>query len=151
MMTEEGTIKKIISNKASVLVHRSSMCESCDQKAECGTITSNKDVEIEALNTAGGKIGDRVIVSMPTSSFLKITSLVYLFPVISLIAGSIAGLKLGQHYSYDPEMSSLLSGVILFVITFLIIKKIASRMGTQKKYMPEITKLLPRIVKEETD
>ncbi len=145
-MTEEGVIKEIMGNKARILVQRSSSCGSCEHKSSCLTISSNKDVEIEAVNTVGGKIGDRVQVSMETASFLKITTLVYLFPVINLLAGSIAGLKLGQHYSYNPELCSLLSGAALFILTFLIIKKVAGRMGKEKKYMPEITKLLTKNV-----
>ena len=74
MMNEEGVVKSIIGKKARVLARRSTMCESCDHKTSCMTITSNKDVEIEALNTAEARIGDRVMVSMETSSILKITT-----------------------------------------------------------------------------
>ena len=58
-------------------------------------------------------------------------------------------LKIGQHLSYNQELCSLLSGALFFIITFIIIKKIANRMGQQKKYMPEITKILHKFAGEE--
>ncbi len=142
MINEEGTIKKIIGDKAVVHARRGSMCESCGQKKACGSLANTDDVEIEAINTANAKIGDRVYVSIRPASLLKITTLVYLIPVISLIIGIIIGNKIGLAYSFDPELSSFVAGIILFIITFLFIKIIANRISNQTQYMPEITKIL---------
>ena len=151
MMSEEGTVRKISGEKATVLSRRSAMCESCGQKSACNTVTDNKDVEIEAVNTADAKVGDRVQVSIESSSLIKITTLVYLLPVIGLIIGIITGDKFAIKYSYDPELTSFLAGVFAFIFTFFIIKVIANRLGTQKKYQPEITKILRKSDDEEIE
>lgn len=146
MMNEEGCITKVIGNKAWVLAQRNSMCESCDHKASCTPMGGDKRIEIEALNTANAKIGDRVVVSLNTSSFMKIAFLVYMLPLISLIIGVVTGLNFGRHYGYNEELSSLLTGLSFFAVTFLVIKRISKKMSNQRKYMPEITKIIKNIL-----
>lgn len=146
MITEEGNITKIIGNKAWVIVKRSSMCDSCGHRKGCISMANSTDMEIEALNTASGKIGDRVIVSLKSSSLLKIALLVYIAPVISLLLGVFIGIEFGNHFSYNPEICSLLFGAFTFIATFIIIKIIGNRMGNERKYIPEVTDILSNLV-----
>ncbi len=48
-------------------------------------------MEVKALNTAGARVGDRIVLSFETHSLLKATFLIYVFPIILLIVGAVVG------------------------------------------------------------
>ncbi len=142
MSTEEGTITKVAGHKAWVRVRRSSMCENCSSKGICTTIGGGESMESEALNTANGSVGDRVLLRIPQKSLLKISFVFYMVPVIFLIAGIIAGMKIGKTYFPDPELISMLSGIAACAASFIIIKIFAHRVRKNRDYMPEIVKII---------
>lgn len=150
-MTEEGKITKIQGDKAWILIQRTTMCDSCSSSGMCNTIGGGKYMEVMAFNTAKGIIDDMVILSMVTSSLYKITFLVYLLPVLALLAGAIAGIRLGTLLSYDPELTSLCLALFSLITTFLLVRIIGKRMSNNKKYLPEVIKIIkpPKIKKSD--
>ena len=141
-MVEEGTITKVVGSKALVLVGRSSMCDGCHSRSVCKNLGGGKTMEAEANNSAGGKVGDRVLLKIDTSLFLRMTFLVYMIPVFALIAGAVIGVKFGTRYSWNPELASLVLSVSAFVITFLVIYVIGKRARVKQRYTPEIVKII---------
>ncbi len=141
-MLEEGTITRTDDNYAWVRVGRSSMCDHCGSKSACRTFGGGRIMEAEARNEAGGQVGDRVLLRIDNSSFLKITFLVYLVPVLALIAGALVGIELAPKYSLNPEQSSLVFGISAFVLSFLIVHRFGKRVKKGQKYMPAIVKIL---------
>jgi sigma-E factor negative regulatory protein RseC len=141
-MLEEGTITRTTDRNAWVRIGRSTMCDHCGSKSACKTLGGGRVMEAEVRNTAGGKVGDRVLLKIDTSSFLKITFLVYIIPIIALIAGALIGMKLAPEYSLNPELSSILFGVIAFVLSFLFIHRFGKYAKKRQKYMPAIVKIL---------
>lgn len=148
-MTEEGIITDIIGNRVLVLTARSSACASCGNRGACKPLGgSSNNMEVNALNTAGSKIGDRVMVGMGSGSVIKIALLVYIVPVIALFAGVYAGLLFGREFGFDTELSSLLFSVLFFVLTFIGIRILGNKLGQQQKYTPEVTRILSAAVKK---
>jgi sigma-E factor negative regulatory protein RseC len=141
-LVEEGTITKVLGSKALVLVERSSMCDGCHSKSVCKNLGGGKNMEAEANNGAGGKVGDRVLLKIDTSLFLRLTFIVYMIPVLALIAGAIIGVKFGPQYSFNPEFASLVLSVSAFIIAFLVIYVIGKRTKVKQRYMPEIVKII---------
>lgn len=141
-MLEEGTITKTTDRNAWVRIGRSSMCDHCGSKGACNTLGGGRIMEAEARNTAGGKVGDRVLLKIDNSSFLKITFLVYMVPIVALIAGALIGLEIAPQYSLNPELSSILFGIIAFVLSFLFIHQFGKYVKRRQKFMPAIVKIL---------
>lgn len=142
-MNEEGIIIAVNGNMARVSARRTSACESCDSRGACIQIVDKSDkMEINAINTAGGKVGDIVEVSMESSSVIRIAMLVYMLPVVALFAGVFLGLKLGQIYGWNPELVSSLTGLFASATAYIFVRIIGKRIGKNKKYMPEILKIL---------
>jgi sigma-E factor negative regulatory protein RseC len=141
-LVEEGTITKVVGSKALVLVGKSSMCDGCHSRSVCKNLGGGKTMEAEANNSAGGKVGDRVLLKLDTSLFLRITFLVYIIPVLALIAGAIIGVKFGPQYSFNPELASLVLSVSAFIITFLILYVVGKLAKVKQKYIPEIVKII---------
>ena len=144
MSTEAGVITKVTGEKAMVLVKRTSMCAGCGSRGSCNISDSKKEIEAEALNTAGGKEGDTVLLEIKSASLLKMSFLVYLFPVVALIGGAIAGMKTGDRYSQDIELFAMLVGIAAFAVSLILIKLVSGWMKNKNEYMPEIVKIFPQ-------
>lgn len=140
MAIEEGTITKIKGEKAWVMVRRSTMCESC--RSACHSLGGGRDMECEAINSAEGEIGDRVLLKISTKSLWKILIMFYLFPVIALISGALIGMKLSKTLGIESQLSALIIGAIFCALSFLIIMIISDRLKKNREYMPEITKII---------
>lgn len=142
MSTEEGTITKVSGDTAWVRTRRTSMCEGCKSQGVCHTLGGTENMETEALNTAGAKSGDRVVLEIASGALWKISFVFYMIPVFFLIVGVIAGLKIGKDYFSKPELFSFICGILGFAISYLIIKLIAKYMEKNKSYVPRIIKVI---------
>ena len=142
MSTEEGYVTGLKGNRALVHVKRSGMCEVCSSKDTCYSLGGDSDMEAEAVNTIKANVGDRVLIKISSKSALKITTLFYLLPVFFLLLGSIIGYKIVGDHLLTPEIASLILGIAACMLSFIIIKLIANRLKGNKKYIPEIIKIL---------
>ena len=136
MSTEEGTVTKIEGNKAWLRVERSEMCDCCGSRGVCQTLGGSKNMEAEALNTAGAKVGDRVLLQIKPGVLLKISLIFYMIPVVALVIGAIIGMKVGTNINSDPEIFSALFGISAAGLSFLVIKLIANHLNKKRDYFP---------------
>ena len=144
MSAEEGTITRIVGDKAWVLVIRSEMCDCCSSKGICHTLGGGKNMEAEAFNTAGARVGDRVRIKIKTGTLWKISLLFYMIPVLALVLGALIGLQVGNHIKFDPELLSALSAIVFAGLSLLLIKLIARRLQHKREYIPEVDKIISR-------
>ncbi|MCU0822448.1 MAG: SoxR reducing system RseC family protein [Spirochaetes bacterium] len=142
MITEEGIVKSLKGDRASVLIKKRPQCDSCGNSSSCGITGKAEEFEIDAVNPMYAKTGDRVIIQIESSPVVKVTAVVYLLPVVGLIGGIAAGRHIGKNFGLDMDLCSILTGLFLFALPFLIIKPFMSRLEKQKRYTPEITGIL---------
>ena len=102
----------------------------------------DNEMEVKALNTAGARVGDRIVLSFETASLLKATFLIYVFPIILLIIGAALGQTLASVIEFSPTALSVLFGFTFFFTALFIIKVRANRMAKKNAYQPKITKIL---------
>ena len=101
-----------------------------------------QEMEVKALNPAGARAGDRIVLSFETGSLLKATFLIYVFPILFLIAGAALGQMLAPFTGFSSSALSVLLGFALFFAALVIIKARANKMAQKKAYQPKITKIL---------
>jgi len=142
MSTEQGTITKLYENKAWVKVRRSSMCSACNCKSACSTLGGEDIMEAEAINSANAQVGDRVLLKIPGKALWKISFVLYMIPVIFLIAGVIVGMNLAKSYALEPELGGLILGILGCTLSYLIIKFVSRAIRNDKGYVPEIVKVI---------
>lgn len=142
MSTEEGTITKIEGDIAWVRTRRSSMCQGCKSQGVCHSLGDMENMETEAVNTAGAKKGDRVVLEISPGSLLTISFIFYMIPVIFLIAGAIVGLKIGETYFSEPPLISLLFGAAACTLAFVIVRLFSKHLGKKKNYTPQVVKII---------
>ena len=86
-MIEKGTVKEILNNGlARVYFKAGGEC------AKCGAcIIKGSEAYIDALNEVKAKVGDTVKVEIPPGNVLKAVSLLFILPIICLLAGYFVG------------------------------------------------------------
>jgi sigma-E factor negative regulatory protein RseC len=99
-------------------------------------------MEVKALNIAGAREGDRIVLSFETKSLLKATFLIYVLPIIFLIAGAAIGQMLAALIALSPSALSVLLGFAFFFTALFIVKSRANKMAAKHAYQPKITKIL---------
>lgn len=138
-MKQTGIVFELNDDKAKIIVTRlaacGSSCESCS--AHCG---ENKQEYINVKNDIGLKIGDRVEITTDSKAVLRYISLVYGLPLIFLISGVVIGMLLNL-----KEMYSLLVGFVFMIVSFIFIKTIDNKNGSNhgiiiKKLWKQLTR-----------
>lgn len=140
MATEQGVVIRTFNNIAVVKTMRSEACEACSAKDACAE--KGNDMEIEAVNRIGAKTGDGVVIQIQTRPFLKVTFLLYLFPIICMIAGAVLGEKLAPQLGYDASVLSAILGFSCFFLSIWVVKVKGNKMGKDESYHPQIIRIL---------
>lgn len=145
MVTEEGIVLRVGQSLAWVKMTRSSSCEACSERDACHSMGgSDNDMEVEAINSAGAKAGDKVVITFETASLFKISFLLYLFPVFSMIAGAVIGQQISKTYHADPSAFAALFACLFFMISFFIIRVISKSLAQDNKYRAKVLRIKPR-------
>jgi len=142
MATEQGVVIRTGTETAWVKTKRSEACEGCSSRGACSVMGGGEEMEVEAINAAGGKVGDRVVLSFETASLLKATFLVYIFPVICLLIGALIGQKLALILTINESMPSAISGLLFCGLAILFVKRKGNRMAQQEEYRPKVIRIL---------
>ncbi|MGD2186017.1 MAG: SoxR reducing system RseC family protein [Desulfobacterales bacterium] len=142
MAAEQGVVLRTDAEIAWVKTIRSSACEGCTAKGSCRTMGGGQEMEVKALNPAGARVGDRIVLSFETRSLLKATFLIYMFPIIALIAGAALGQTLASVMLFNSSALSALLGFAFFFTALYMMKKRANKMAKQNAYQPKITKII---------
>lgn len=100
--------------------------------------------EVAAINTVGAKPGDRVMVTTETGSYLKITFLLYIVPVLALLAGVAAGGWLAGRTGWDQSLCGALFGLAAVVPALFFIRYQGNRMAVRSAYRPKVSRILAR-------
>ena len=141
-MEQQGYIVGIIDEKTAKLkMQRHSACASC---GKCTTTSEKKDIVVEVDNSIGAKLGDRVAVNMESMNVLKAVGIAYIFPLISLLIGTIGTYYVLQliENTKNIEVISSTVGIIIMVISFFILRKNDSKLRKSRQYIPIITKII---------
>jgi len=101
-----------------------------------------QDMEVKAVNSAGARVGDRIVLSFETASLLKAAFLIYVFPIILLIVGAALGQTLAPVIEFSPSALSVLLGFAFFFTALFFIKARADKMAKKNAYQPKITKII---------
>ena len=142
MMTEEGMVKRTMGTKAWVVTTRSEMCEACASQGACKALGGGKEMEVEAFNAAQAKPGDQVLLTLEDQSLIKLSFLVYMFPILALIAGAALGQKVGPLLSINQELASFGLGAIAFGLAFVIVRKKDKTLEQTGATIPKVARII---------
>jgi sigma-E factor negative regulatory protein RseC len=141
VITENGIVTKIDAKTAWVKTVRRSACEGCGSKESCEAAKSG---HVEAVNLVGAGLGDAVTVGFESGSLIKISMLLYIFPVLCMIGGAVLGSYLAPHYDMDESAAAALFAFGFFFISFICIRLTGNMISGSAKYQAKIIKIRGR-------
>ncbi|MBW1858689.1 MAG: SoxR reducing system RseC family protein [Deltaproteobacteria bacterium] len=140
VLTRTGVVRAIQGRMALVVTIMEPECESCKAKEACSTLGGGgANAEIPARNTAGAEVGDIVTISMAGSSLVKVSFLVYMLPILVLIAGIVLGHLLSTVIPVNENILVGVFGLFGFSGTFVWLKKKGDSLSNKPGFVPEIT------------
>ncbi len=142
MAYEEGIVTALTESGAWIKTQKSSACAACSARNTCKA--DGGDATVEVRNDVNARTGDRVVIHFETASLLKATFLLYIAPIIGLLAGAAIGHKFAQAHAIDNPLPSVLAGFGLFALTVWGVKSLANRLSDRANYQPRITRIIKR-------
>ena len=142
MATEHGIVIRTDSGEAWVKTVKSGSCEGCSARGSCHSLSDSGEMEVNAINEVGAKVGDRIVISFQTSALLKATFLIYVFPILFLVIGAALGQQTAPYFNFNPSGFSAMVGFSLFFAAVLVIKFKATKMAKKNEYRPKIIRVL---------
>jgi len=105
---------------------------------------SGREMEVQAVNTAGAQAGDRVIINFKTASLLKLSFLLYIFPILAMFAGALLGQTAAPFLNIDATALSVICAFLFFVLAFGLIRLGGNRLAQKDEYRPKVVRILKR-------
>ena len=143
LVSEQGIIEKVTDQKATVRVRRSPACANCSSKISCDI--SNRDMLVEVFNDLKAKVGDRVEISIPEGTVLKLSVFVYLFPIIALMIGAFLGEFIANSLQSKSSWPAILLGIIFFGLAFFVLKIFERKKMSGGDYSPKMTHIVVHV------
>ena len=99
---------------------------------------------MEVRNDLAAGVGDSVQLSVPVGSLVKLSLLVYFFPIVALMLGAITAGAWAESFHLDPTLASILGGGGAMGVTFGVLKRLDKRSAAKDAYQPRMTRILSR-------
>ena len=117
-MRETGVVLRLMDDStAEVKIERKSACKKCNLCQSAG-----RDFMVtRALNTPGAQPGDSVSIETSSAKTMAAAGLVFIVPVLALIAGLGLGDILGSRYELQKSgvhLISLISGIVFLGLAY---------------------------------
>jgi sigma-E factor negative regulatory protein RseC len=141
LIKENGVVTKTGQATAWVKTNRSRECQSCSAHGSC---EGAQEKEVEVMNPLGAQRGDAVTIAIQTGSMIKLSALLYLFPVFCMILGAALGSHLAPDYGVDESGLSAFMAFSFFFLSFLIIRFTSSRIAGNDRYHARIIQIKRR-------
>jgi len=111
-MEEKGRIVKVDNGVAEVEMERTSACARCGICLE----SSGDRMILYAKDSVGAHPGDEVLISLESKEVLKAAFLIYIFPLVGLIAGYF----LGRSIFGTERIGIIFAGFGFFGVLFIL-------------------------------
>jgi|GEM_PF-1140005 positive regulator of sigma E, rseC/mucC len=125
MMIKQGTVLDNNNGKLTISVGRTEACGACASKDTCG---QKDETIIEAYSSDDINTGDKVILESRSQDITKYSIYVYVLPVALIVIGAALPNLLFKNSSIDVNLLTLISILVFFAISFVIVKKIDSKL-----------------------
>ncbi|MDG4549436.1 MAG: SoxR reducing system RseC family protein [Candidatus Contendobacter sp.] len=144
MIEEPAVVVEAGAGYAWVETRRRSACDACAAGDGCGTaalakIWGDRRMRIRAVSALPLRPGDAVIVGLAEGALLRGSLLVYLLPVVLLLAGALLGQATFAGAGEEPVM---LAGVVGLGLGFLAARVWSRRLRGDARFQPVVMRRL---------
>lgn len=120
-MKEYGRVVAIKGGDAMIKFIRTSACGRCHA---CGMLSTQNEIVVGVQNSLGAKVGDQVAVNILMRKALGASVVAYVFPLLMLILGAVAGWLLSAvwHVFEGVDVTMALCALGFAAIAFPLLK-----------------------------
>ena len=140
-MKQCGQVIRVMDGTAKVKMQRHSSCAGCNA---CKMGSSEKPIELEALNRLDAQEGDWVEVEMESEYVLTAAFMMYMVPLLFLVAGVLTGHFLLGMLGVGVYRE-LLTAMIAFSATalaYFLLNRSEKKKGFKEKMLPSIADII---------
>lgn len=139
-MDQIGRIVALDGENATIELERNRACDKC---GICH-MGESKKMLLSAGNDIGAEVGQRVLIEIEDRTVLKAGFIVYLIPLLALLAG--VGIVYGAWSALDlsghPDWWAMGIGFLFFALAFIVIRKLEPSWRKQSDYNPTIVRIV---------
>lgn len=145
MIEERGQVVAVERDRIRILVERSSSCGSCQARAACGqglseALRPGRSHELQVQCDLPVAVGDQVVVGVAANWIVRGAMLVYLLPLLALLAGAILAERSGL-----GEGWSILLALLGFAGTVLGLYVYNRKLAAEGKLLPSVLRVEPQL------
>ncbi len=141
MLEEEGVVTAVEGRMARIQVQPRSACGHCSARSGCGTsllsgFLGRRSGSFWVHDPVGARPGDQVVIGLEEAQLRRASLLLYLLPILALMAGAVAGDRLGSAVGEWPAILGGLAGLALALI-------VVARVSKARNHRARILRILP--------
>jgi len=133
---ETGIVIATSENKAKVKASRHGDCENC------GVCPGDNAMVVEVQNPIDASVGQRVAFEIQEANMLLAAFVVYILPLLALLAGAILGGILGNNLNQNILVYQIGGGILFFAVAVIYMKRYDRAVKKNDLLLPVITKIL---------
>ncbi|MEW6308683.1 MAG: SoxR reducing system RseC family protein [Bacillota bacterium] len=138
---EPGLVVRVDGREATVVVRRRSACSSC---GKCiGSLHPPQDLTVVALNRAGARQGEHVVIELQDIGVVKAAALVYALPLVAATAAFAVGALVARLGGLPVEPLGLVAAVLGLLVAFVGLGVYDRRMTAAGRHRPVIVEVCP--------
>lgn len=133
----EGIVIAVIDNIARVKASRHSDCENC------GACPGDNALVMDARNSIGAKVGQKVLVKIAETNMLKAAFIVYIMPLLSAAIGAVTGGEVAACFNAGFVIAGqIIGGVIIFFAAIYLVLRYDRHAKSSTAMQPVVIKVL---------
>lgn len=129
MIEEQATVVAVEPGRAQVETRRSGSCESCKARGGCSGLGGGREARVWVTDPLGVAMGERVVIAVPGELVVRASLLLYLVPVLALLAGAVLGNRLAPDFGLNPDLGAAILGVVAMSLAFGAARLLGHRAG----------------------
>ncbi len=147
MIEEIGLVVGIEGTSAFIQTEARHACGACNAQQSCGTsqlgaVLGQRRNVIRALNKAGARPGEQVVVGIQPQVLLRSSAAVYLAPVMALVMGAGLGTELGQWFDFSGDLPAVAVGMTSLALALFWLRSFNRRIARNPQYQPVVLRTL---------
>ena len=142
-MKERARVIKKEDGQSLVQIVRTSACSHCDEKCMLAEDSHEvEEMEVLVNDPIGAEVGSMVELEMGAKPILFSALVVYLLPLVAIVAGYFAGSSWLNIFIKNPETAGIVGSITSFFLSFLLLRAFDKKAGSKSHFHPEITKVV---------
>lgn len=142
-----GHVIEVRGDMARVSTSKQGPCEGCNEKGSCqpsfGSAAALLET-VECRNLAGARRGDTVEIELLGHAELRVSLLVWIVPIVGLIAGAAVGAGVAEAAGVGPDVASLTGALLGVSGAYGALMRLDRRAATDARLVPAVKRVLER-------